>query len=173
MTNNFVKKHIDFFINVIQDFTEDAKTLVIKLSKTYNLEIDDKMPLNTFFTLKNQKQVGLIDENWAYFLHGYECQFKHKNNHIVEVILKFQNEYGALDPVFLSRYINTNPKYLHLDIRIENEFEDGLKIINTLNKCKLLVKIENTGNVIYDSLNNNFLYIEKEFKGLKLNPQLA
>jgi hypothetical protein len=168
MTTIFIKNNIDTFIAIIQYFTDDARCLVRKLSQNYSLEIDSKLPANTFFKLKNQTQSGCIEKQWSYFLHGYECRFKHENGHIVEVILTFENEYGALNPAFLGKYIRTNPKHINMSTRIQDDFEDGLKIIKTLQENNLLLIINNQAEAIVEFENDKAVYIQKTFKGVKL-----
>ncbi|MBO2011638.1 DUF6896 domain-containing protein [Hymenobacter negativus] len=168
MTTNFIEKNIDTFIVIIQAFTDDAKSLVKKLSQKYNLEIDDKMPANSFFKLKSQIQNGYIDKQWSYFLHGYECRFKHENGNIIDVVLTFENEYGALDPYFLGRYIRTNPKHTNVSTRIQNEFKDGLKIIKVLRENNLLLTINNQAGVIIEFENDEAIYVQQTFEGIKL-----
>jgi hypothetical protein len=169
MTTDFVKNNIGIFITITQNFSDDARFLVIKLSQAYNLEVDNKMPMNTFLKLKNQMQSGFLDDQWTYFFHGNECRFKHKNGQITEVILNFEDEYGALDPFFLGKYIKTNPKYPNINTKIKDEFEDGLKIMEVLQELNLLLNIENNANVIIGFENNQALCIQQKFKGVKLN----
>lgn len=164
-----IEKEIDIILGIITDFQNDARVLVETLSYLHGLEIDKKFPMNTFALLKCDRQqlYGALNEEWAYFLHGYECRFSNiKNGHIVNVILKFEDEYGAIDPYFLGNYIKTNPKYIDFDI--PNEFEYGLKIIQFLQKRKMLTKIKNSAQVIIGFERNEPIYISQEFKGIKL-----
>lgn len=168
MTTSFIKNNIDIFIVIIQDFIDEAKCLVESLSQKHNLEIDSKIPINAFFKLKNQAQSGSLDQQWFYFLHGYECRFTHENGQIIEVILTFESEYGALNPLFLGKYIRTNPRYKSISARIKSEFEDGLKIISVLQDKNLLLTINNEANVIVEFENDEAVYVQQIFKGVKL-----
>jgi len=175
MTNNFIQKNLHFFINAVKEYGEDAKLLIEKFSRLYNLDLDNKMPINTFWEIKNDSQNGLMNENWLYFFHGYECRFKNlKSGHIIEVILTFGDEYGVLNPIFIAKYIDTNPKYFNKNLEITNEFEIGSAIIEVLKTNNKLLEIENTGSVLIDMLENDTpLYVEQKFRGLRLNPALS
>ena len=172
MTTDFIRNNIHTFTVIIQNFTDDARCLVNKLSLKHNLEIDSKMPANTFFKLKSQMQHGYIDEQWSYFLHGYECRLKHKDGQIMEVILTFENEYGALNPYFLGTYLRTNPKHTSISNKIHNEFDDGLKVLNVLRDNNLLLTLENKADVIVEFENNKAIHIQRTFEGVKLKSQL-
>jgi hypothetical protein len=123
--------------------------------------------MNTFMKIRNHGQHGFLDENWSYFFHGNECRFKNiETGHTIEVMLKFEDQYGAIDPYFLGKYIKTNPKYVDFDI--SDEFNCGLKIIRFLQKRNMLLNIENHAHVIIGFDENKPIYKLFDFKGIKL-----
>lgn len=117
--------------------------------------------------IRNHEQYGFLDENWSYFFHDNECRVRNSENvHTVEVMLKFEDEYGAIDLYFFGKYIKTNPKYVDFDI--SDEFNCGLKIIYFLQKRKMLLNVENHAQVITGFDGNIPVYDLFEFKGIKL-----
>jgi hypothetical protein len=167
LTFKIIEKNIDLIKEAIHDFQNDARLLVEKLALLHGLEIEKKFPMNTFIKIKNQSQHGILDEKWLYFFHGHECRFKNiETGHTIEVMLKFEDEYGAVDPYFLGKYIKTNPKYI--DFEISDEFNYGLKIIRFLQKREMLLEIENHAQVIIGFEGDKPLYESIDFKGIKL-----
>jgi hypothetical protein len=167
LTFKIIEKNIDLILEIINDFQNDARLLVEKLSQLHGLEIDKKFPMNTFMKIRNHEQHGFLDEKWSYFFHGNECRFKNiETGHTIEVMLKFEDEYGAIDPYFLGKYIKTNPKYV--DFEIPDEFNYGLKIIRFLQKREMLLEIENHAQVIIGFEGDKPLYESFDFKGIKL-----
>ncbi len=167
LTFRIIEKNIALIKEVIRNFQIDARQLVEKLALLHGLEIEKKFPMNTFMPIRNNGQHGVLDKKWLYFFHGYECRFKNiENGHTVEVIMKFEDEYGAIDPYFLGKYMKTNPKYV--DFEIPDEFNYGLKIIRFLKKREMLLNIENQAQVIIGFEGDKPLYESFDFKGIKL-----
>jgi hypothetical protein len=163
---NFIESHLPFFEEIISHFQNDATFLMQKLHMLYSLEDEGECAANTFAKIKYETPFGMLDKTWSYFLHGYECRFKnHENNQQVDVILKFKGEYSVLDPYFLGVYLKTHP--IFSQINIENEFEDGSKIISVLKKKKKIFIVKSDVSLIIGYNGDEPIYNPLNFKGIK------
>lgn len=97
------------------DFKEEGTRLMKMMGERYNINPFDGKEL---FGLKRKsqgntpKQRGKVDENWDYYFHGAECRFDNKQTkQVIELVITYVPEFGALDSWFFLNYIKTTPKY--------------------------------------------------------------
>lgn len=134
MTDKEIIEHQLFFEQCAKDYGILAKELIFQFVDKFDLELDRKFPMMTLNTLEKElyPTSGIIDK-WYYFFHGTHCRFKNeKTGQCIEVPLRFGLEFGELDPYFFSRYIKSTPAYQPLPVKINNDFEDGRRILNVM-----------------------------------------
>lgn len=167
MTINFIKKNINIFIQIIQEFASEAEFLVKKLVMVHNLNLEGKIPINVFSKLKYEAQFGYLDDEWKYFFHGFECRFTHKDGKIVDVVLKYKDEYSHI--MFIGKYIETNTKYSNISKKIKDTFQDECKIIKVLKEYNLISEFENEVDIILEFGDDEKEIFRHLSKGIKLN----
>ncbi|MBK6836094.1 MAG: hypothetical protein IPG89_18210 [Bacteroidetes bacterium] len=140
---NEIINNLSFFQKCEADHQILAENLINELACLLEVEIDPKLPLNTFKPFFSTKQSGEMN-GWNYFLHGYHCCFENINTkQKIEVSLVDKNNFRALDPIFFLNYILSTPKYQPLPFEILPTYETGKNILNIL-KFKMTPQVNNT-----------------------------
>lgn len=143
ITDEEIRTHQKFFENCAKDYRNLAKKLILELVRIKKIKLDEDFPFLTFNRIKGSSRhnKGRIKE-WKYFFHGYHCYFFNIETKLqIEIPYMFGMEFGDLDPYFFSIFIKTNPNYQPLPFSIENNFEDGQRILKVMLELGLYEKI--------------------------------
>lgn len=144
ITDEEIIRHQRFFESCAKDYRNLAKNLILELVRKKKKKLDEDFPFLTFNRMKGSRKhhKGKMNE-WEYFFHGYHCYFFNTKTKLeIEIPFMFGMEFGDLDPYFFSIFIKTNPDYQPLPFIIENNFEDGKRILNVMLKLGLYEKIQ-------------------------------
>lgn len=145
ISDDEIIEHQDFFEQCAKDYRDLSKQLIYKLANHLNIEISPEAPLNGFLSIKGENQKRTFD-NWEYHVHGHHCCFENlSSKQIIEVSLIHGLEFGALDPYFFIRFINTTPDYKPLPLEIYHDEAVGRKILKKMEEIGKFEKI----NAIY------------------------
>ena len=129
---NEIINNLSFFQKCESEHRILAESLINELACFLEVEIDPKLPLNTFKPFYGTKQSGKMND-WSYFLHGFHCCFENINTkQTIEVSLVHKNNFGELDPIFFLNYILTSPQYQPLPLEILRTYETGKSVLNIL-----------------------------------------
>jgi len=91
---------------------------------------------------KNNKQRGVLNEEWNYFFHGAECKFENiRTGQIVEIIIITRPEFGCLDGYFLFNYMTTTSKFNKLTGHFGKNYLNVWKAIDVLADEGILTKL--------------------------------
>ena len=129
-----------------KSFRNDGIRLMKILGKEYQI---DPFKGRELFDLKrksrNNKQRGKVNEQWNFWFHGAECQFKNQiTGQIVELVITNGSEFGALDSYFFVQYLKTTPKYRELANFFSEDASAVTKALNLLEDLGKLQRIDNT-----------------------------
>lgn len=143
ITDEDIIRHQRFFESCAKDYRNLAKNLILELVRKKKKKLDEDFPFLTFNRMKGSQKhhKGKMNE-WEYFFHEYHCYFFNTRTKLeIEVPFMFGMEFGDLDPYFFSIFIKTNPDYQPLLFIIENNFEDGKRILKVMLELGLYEKI--------------------------------
>lgn len=121
-------------------FRKDGINLMKKLGGTYQINPFEKGELADLKRKSRENQQrGKVDNEWSFWFHGAECQFKNqKTGQIVELVITNSSEFGALDSYFFHNYLRTTTKFNEL----ANFFSDDQISVN-----KALTLLEDLGKL--------------------------
>ncbi len=147
--------HNEFFEEYAKDYGMLAKKLITQLAQQLQVEIipddPDELICNLMHIQSTTKIFSM--DKWRYFVHGYHCRFKHTiTGQEIEVPLRYGNNFGALDPYFFTRYINSTPDYYPLPVAIYEDFHDGVRILEIMEKIGKFEKVEGVFKGCYGSI---------------------
>jgi hypothetical protein len=98
---------------------------------------------------------GRLDDEWAYQFHGVECCFTSAiTGQVVDVRLRFGDEFGVLDPWFFHRFLSTTQKYSSLATKLPDGFHDTARALELLERSGGLIRVprQSEGEVIFSGL---------------------
>ena len=129
-----------------KSFRNDGIKLMKILGKEYQI---DPFTGRELFDLKrksiNNKQRGKVNEQWNFWFHGAECQFKNQiTGQIVELIITNGSEFGALDSYFFLQYLKTTPEFKELANFFSEDASAVTKALNLLEDLGKLQRIDHT-----------------------------
>lgn len=124
-------------------FRKDAIRLMKLLGKKYDRNVFEVGEIGKIKReSRKTEQRGKVDDEWNFWFHGGECQFKnHKTGQIVETIITNGTEYGALDSYFFQRYLLTTPKFQDLGTFFNKDIASITKALNLLEDAGRLIRI--------------------------------
>lgn len=123
-------------------FRSDANMLMLRMSYTFGINLDNLEGLHELKHNKSDKQRGQLDDDWNYYLHGAECRFENiKTGQIVEVIIITNPEFGYLDNYFFYNYIITTERFKSLAGYL-GEYQDVAKSLIILSRMGVLTRNE-------------------------------
>ena len=123
-----------FLEKCAKDYGILGEQLLRRFAEKFEVEFNEDLPLKTLnpYGLSTYEQGGEMDD-WKYFFHGYHCAFTNqKTGQHIEVPLTFGLEFGQLDPYFFSKFIKSTPEYKPVPIKIQQDFHDGCRILDTM-----------------------------------------
>lgn len=124
-------------------FRSDAVILIKALGETYQI---DPFEQGGLLSIKKKsranKQRGKVNDEWNFWFHGAECQFKnHKTGQIVELVITYGTEFGALDSYFFLTYLQTTSKFKALADFFSEDLTSVTKALNLLEDLGMLHRI--------------------------------
>lgn len=137
--------HYDFFERCAKDYGKLAKKLITQLARYLQVEVIPKDPYANIYNLRLSKHTpeNRLMDTWKYFLHGHHCRFKNiHTEQQIEVALLFGQDYGVLDPFSFTKYIMSTPDYNPLPVEIYEDFHDGVRILDIMEKIGKFEKVE-------------------------------
>ena len=133
-------------------FRQDAMELMNKMAVTFDINLETLDGLHELKFIKSVKQRGKLDNEWNYYLHGAECQFKNiATEQIVEVIIVEKPEFGYLDTYFFYNYMVTTKRFKELANWFDNDYLKVGKAIDILARegtLTIKININSTRNVL-------------------------
>jgi len=82
-------------------------------------------------------------KEWIFWFHGAECQFKnHKTGQIVELVITYAPEFGALDSYFFLQYLKTTPRFKSLSNFFSDDSISLRKALNLMEDLGELQRID-------------------------------
>lgn len=125
-------------------FRQTGIELMETLGTTHNIDPYDLHALNRLkFRSRANKQRGVIDDQWNFWFHGAECQFSnHATGQIIELVIDYCPEFGALDSFFFFRYIDTTPAYKELSKFFNEDWKSLTKALDLLEDQGRLKRID-------------------------------
>lgn len=144
ITDQEIEQHQLFFEKCAQEYGILGSQLIHRFVREFEVKSHEGFPLRTLNPYrKTQYEQGGNMGEWKYFFHGFHCAFTHKKTkQYIEVPLTYGDEYGELDPYFFSKFIKSTPKFQPLPIGIYDDFSDGLRILEVMEKIGKFEKIE-------------------------------
>ena len=89
------------------------------------------------------EQSGILNDNWNYFFHGFQCRFVDRaSGQVADIEFGFGEEFGALDPWFWYQFLETTPRYAHLASWLALGYADARRMFDVLIEAGLLVEIQ-------------------------------
>ena len=137
------KIDIEIIEQAILDYRFDGSTLMERLGKKYNLDINNEADYLQLISRSNNliPRKGELSKRWNYAFHGGECGFYNKKyQQKIEVVLTNPPKFGHIDSWFLLQYMQSTEKYKH-DIK-DIEWTELKLIIDKLYKTGRIENIE-------------------------------
>lgn len=127
-----------------KSFRNDGIRLMTILGETYGVNtFEDGLAVIRNKSWDN-KQRGKANEEWDFWFHGAECQFKNnKTGQTVELVITNCPEFGALDSYFFLRYVETTPRFKKLADFFAGDSNAMTKALNLLEDMGKLHRIDN------------------------------
>jgi hypothetical protein len=122
-----------FFEKCAFEHRELATKLILELIEFFKIDISNDIPYIAFvkYWQKNGQSGKMKD--WKFFFHGFHCSFKNViTNQYIEIPIVFGLEFGDLDPYFFTQYIKSTSRYFPLPVEINDNYKDGLTIIEKM-----------------------------------------
>ena len=128
-----VVENMDIFLKAIDRFCATANELITRLAQRLNLPMEE-VSENWRFQLDSSLTKEWLDDNWEYWFHGHECQFRNAaTGQVVDVRLKdYGNKYALLDPYFLAVFVRTTPEEGRVSELLKDEFHDTRRVLKIL-----------------------------------------
>jgi hypothetical protein len=128
-----VIENIDLFLEAIDQFCATANELITRLARRLNFPMEE-VSENWRFQLDSSLTKGWLDDNWQYWFHGHECQFRNvATEQVVDVRLKdYGDKYALLDPYFLAVFVRTTPEEARVSELLKDEFHDTGRVLKIL-----------------------------------------
>jgi hypothetical protein len=118
---------LPLFLAAIRDFSETADRLCRGLAAAHGWRPEELLARSY-----EVEQPGLLD-GWSYYFHGNECSFTgRRTGQVVDVQLEFGDEFGVLDPYFLSRFIRTTPAHREAARLLHDDYHDSYRVLEVL-----------------------------------------
>lgn len=91
-------------------FRADAERLMRMLGRKYAVDSSTNEGLVVLRTkCVGEQKKGRINAEWTYWFHGAECRFRYqRTGQVVEIVIIFKTEYGALDTFFFQQYLKNH-----------------------------------------------------------------
>ncbi|MFK8054791.1 MAG: hypothetical protein AB8F78_01620 [Saprospiraceae bacterium] len=139
-----IQKILDDIHLAAISFKEDGVKLMEILGNTYEINPFD---LKAIGKLKSKSRVnrqrGAVNQDWNFWFHGAECQFENRRTgQIVEIVVDYCPEYGALDSFFFLRYIDTTPAFIKLSEFFAGDWKSLSKALDMLEERGNLRRID-------------------------------
>lgn len=128
-----VIENMDSFLNAIDRFCATANELITRLAQKLNFPVEE-VSENWRFQLDPSLTEGWLDNNWEYWFHGHECQFRNvATGQVVDVRLEdYGNKRALLDPYFLAVFVRTTPEEARVSELLKDEFHDTARVLKIL-----------------------------------------
>ncbi|RYU78256.1 DUF6896 domain-containing protein [Hymenobacter persicinus] len=125
-----------------QAFRQQAFQLTELLLEARAVPIGKRHDWRELMQLKMRQARGAVNEEWTYYLHGWECRFEHTGTgQVVEVIVANLPECGCLDAYFFLTYINTTAAFAELRQWLGNEDANVGKALRILRSQGVLQQL--------------------------------
>jgi len=128
-----VVENIDLFLKAIDRFCATANELITRLARKLNFPMEE-ISENWRFRLDPSLTKGWLDDNWQYWFHGHECQFRNvATGQVVDARLKdYGKQRALLDPYFLAVFVRTTPEEARVSELLKDEFHDTERVLKIL-----------------------------------------
>jgi hypothetical protein len=128
-----VIENADLFLKVIDQFCATANELITRLAQKLNFPMAE-VSKNWIYQLDPSLTKGWLDNNWEYWFHGHECQFRNvATGQVADVRLKdYGNKLALLDPCFLATFVRTTPEATQVSKLLKDEFHDTARVLKIL-----------------------------------------
>jgi len=145
-----------FFEKCALEHRELATKLILQLVEFLKIDISDELPYSQFVKYwQKNGQSGKMND-WKFFFHGFHCCFENVvSNQYIEVPIVFGLEFGDLDPYFFTQYIKSTDRYYPLPVDINDNYQDGLTIIEEMITLGKFEKINSNFQNHYGSVVKN------------------
>ena len=133
----------DDIYNAAVSFRNDGIEIIKALGETYQVNpFEQKSLLSIKEKSRSNKQRGKVNDEWDFWFHGAECQFKNrKTGQIIELVITYGSEFGALDSYFFLTYLQTTPKFKALADFFSEDSTSVAKALNLLEDLRMLHRI--------------------------------
>lgn len=138
-----ILQHTDLILRAAHQFRETANHLMQKLATKYDVNMETGKGLYALRVLNDhENRLSVLDKNWQFSFHGYECCLTNKKTgQWVDIIFITRPEFGALDPYFFLKYIETTKGYDILKSFLNDSYENSDQSLMTLEAHGLLDRI--------------------------------
>jgi hypothetical protein len=117
---------LPLFLAAIRDFSDTADRLCLGLAEAHGFRPEELL------ARRDEVEEGRLD-GWGYYFHGLECCFTgRRTGQVVDVQIGFGDEFGVLDPYFLSRFIQTTPTHREAARLLHDDFHDACRVLEVL-----------------------------------------
>ena len=143
LTREAILQNSAELVQSARDFRALANQLTPQLAATIGVSAAQLSACGQYLPLDPRiEQSGVLNDSWRYFFHGFQCGFTHRaSGQVVEVEFGFGEEFGALDPWFWHRFLETTPRYAHLASWLALGYADARRMFDVLIEAELLVAI--------------------------------
>lgn len=134
ITTSYILSKKDSIIYAAQLFRKTATELMDKLAKRYKVDFDSGQGLFELRTNNDHiNRITGIDDQWKFQFHGYECLLTNKvTGQSLDTIFIYRPEFGALDPYFFLKYINSTPELSDLKAFFNDKYDNVDQALLTL-----------------------------------------
>lgn len=144
LDESMVLAHLPLFLAAIRDFADTARTCCHELATTHGVAATDLLARRD----EVESRGGRVGE-WEFGFHGFGCCFTHRRSgQVVDVRLGFGDEFGALDPYFLVRFIRTTAAHREAASLLADDFHDPSRMMDVLHARGYLRVIEMANSML-------------------------
>jgi len=142
-TDSILEKQ-DEIMAAARAFWVTATELMAALGKAHGIDPANRSDLHGLKKrFRDNQQRGAVNAEWSFWLHGSECQFTHATTgQVVEVVVTYADEFGALDSFFFLQYLQTTPRFQELAAFFEGDRASITKALNLLEDAGQLKRID-------------------------------
>lgn len=139
-----LREKSDEILKAAKAFRNDGISLMKRLGQVYGKDPFTKNGLNEIIrSSRKEHKRGKINDEWNFWFHGAECQFKNqKTNQVIELIIIYESEFGALDSYFFLNYLKTTKRFTALGNYFSGNTHSITKILNLLEDEGKLIRID-------------------------------
>jgi len=122
-----IVENTQLFMEAIENYRSLSNELITRLAEKLEFPVEE-VSEDWRRKLERAQTKGSLDDNWEYWFHGMECQFRNTvTGQVVDVRLKdYRDEHSLPDPYFFAKYIRTTGKETELANLLKGEIQNRI-----------------------------------------------